>query len=44
MGSFSALPYGNAYWWWANKENHLLGRHGGFSKLEMLTPFLSLVI
>ncbi len=44
MGNFSALPYGNAYWWWANKENHLLGRHGGFSKLEMLTPFLSLVI
>jgi len=44
MGNFSALPNGNAYWWWANKENHLLGRHGGFSKLEMLTPFLSLVL
>jgi hypothetical protein len=44
MGNFCALPVGNAYWWWANKENHLLGRHGGFSKLEMLTPFLSLVL
>lgn len=44
IGNFCALPVGNAYWWWANKENHLLGRHGGFSKLEMLTPFLSLVL
>jgi len=42
MGNFIALPRGNAYWWWADKDNHLLGRHGGFSAQEMLTPFLLL--
>lgn len=44
MGDFIALPKGNAYWWWANKDNHLLGRHGGFSAQEMLTPFLLLTL
>ena len=44
MGDFIALPQGNAYWWWANKDNHLLGRHGGFSAREMITPFLALSI
>lgn len=44
LGNFVALPKGNAFWWWANKENRLLGRHGGFSQQEMVTPFLLLPI
>ena len=42
LGSHIAFPKENAYWWWANKENHLLGRHGGFSPQEMITPFFML--
>lgn len=42
LGNFVALPTGNAYWWWAHKENQLLGRHGGFSPQEMITPLLIL--
>ena len=42
MGSHVVFPKGNAYWWWVNKENHLLGRHGGLSSQEMLVPFFAL--
>ncbi len=42
LGNYAALPKGNAFWWWANKENRLLGRHGGFSKEEMIIPFFLL--
>jgi len=42
LGNFIAIPKGDAFWWWANKENHLLGRHGGFSPQEMITPLLIL--
>jgi len=41
VGDWVALAHGDAYLWWANKENHLLGRHGGFSPEEMLIPFLA---
>jgi hypothetical protein len=44
LGDHVALPKADAYWWWANKENHLLGRHGGFSAQEMITPLLILPI
>jgi hypothetical protein len=27
--------------WWANKENPLIGRHGGLSSEEMLVPLLA---
>ena len=39
LGEWVIFPKDNAYWWWVNKENHLLGRHGGFSEEEMLVPF-----
>ncbi len=41
VGDWVALARDNAYLWWANKENHLLGRHGGLSPEEMLIPFLA---
>jgi hypothetical protein len=44
MGSHIVFPRGNAYWWWVEKENHLLGRHGGLSTEEMLIPFFALPI
>jgi hypothetical protein len=30
-----------AYLWWAEKENPLIGRHGGLSEDEMLVPLLA---
>jgi hypothetical protein len=40
MGDLIAAARGNAFWWWANKPNPLIGRHGGLSSEEMLVPFL----
>jgi hypothetical protein len=40
LGDLLALAQGNHYLWWANKDNPLLGRHGGLSPEEMLVPFL----
>jgi len=41
-GDFIVIPRENAYWWWANKENPLLGRHGGLLAEEMLVPLLAI--
>lgn len=40
LGDTLALAQGSAYLWWANKDNPLLGRHGGLTSEEMLVPFL----
>ena len=40
IGDRLVLSNGEAYLWWANKENPLLGRHGSLSPEEMLVPFL----
>lgn len=42
LGDLVAVSHGNAYWWWAEKENPLLGRHGGLSPEEMLVPLYAL--
>lgn len=42
MGDWTIVPQDGAYWWWGAKENHLLGRHGGVSRAEMLVPLLAL--
>lgn len=39
VGDYLVVPQGNAYW--VNKNNTLLGRHGGLSPIEMLVPFLA---
>jgi hypothetical protein len=44
LGQYVVFPEEDAYWWWANKENHLLGRHGGLSQDEMLVPFFALEV
>jgi len=44
FGSHVVFTQGNVYWWWPKKENHLLGRHGGLSRDEMLVPLYLLEI
>ena len=41
LGELMAIARGDAYWWWAAKENPITGRHGGLSPDEMLVPFLA---
>lgn len=41
LGDLILVPHGNTYWWWADKEDSLRGRHGGLSREEMLIPFLA---
>lgn len=38
IGDLTAVSHGDAYLWWAMKENPLLGRHGGLHAEEMLVP------
>lgn len=44
LGDWVVIPQDGAYWWWANQENMLLGRHGGLSEAEMLVPLIALVL
>lgn len=41
LGDWTAAASGQAYLWWAASENKLLGRHGGFTRQEMLVPLLA---
>ncbi len=41
IGDCILAAQGSAYLWSAQKENVLLGRHGGLSPEEMLVPFLA---
>jgi hypothetical protein len=41
LGDVIALARGDSYLWWANKDNPLIGRHGGLSPEEMLVPLLA---
>jgi len=40
VGDLILVARGNAYLWWADKEDQLLGRHGGLHPEEMLVPFI----
>lgn len=44
VGDFVVLPDEGVFWYFANRENPLLGRHGGLSRAEMLVPLLGLVL
>jgi hypothetical protein len=41
LGDLIAIPHGDAYLWWGEKDNFLQGRHGGLTRQEMLVPFLA---
>ncbi len=42
VGDFVVFPKEDHYWWWADKPNPLLGRHGGLNPREMLIPLLAM--
>lgn len=39
LGTWIAIANGSGYLWWVDKDNRLLGRHGGLLPEEMLVPF-----
>jgi predicted AlkP superfamily pyrophosphatase or phosphodiesterase len=41
LGDLIVAARGSAYLWWDEKENKMLGRHGGLSLEEMLVPFVA---
>ena len=41
LGDLAATPNRQAYLWWADKPDFLLGRHGGLTPEEMLVPFVA---
>lgn len=41
LGDGMLVAHGEAYLWWAQKANELLGRHGGLHPIEMIIPFLA---
>ena len=41
LGDYLVIARHDAYLWWANKENRMLGRHGGLHPEEMLIPLLA---
>jgi hypothetical protein len=40
LGDLLVAAHGDAYLWWADKENYLVGRHGSLTLDEMLVPLL----
>ncbi len=42
LGDWVLIPQDGAYLWWADRDNPLLGRHGGMSSGEMLVPLFAL--
>jgi hypothetical protein len=44
MGDLIAAARNDAYLWWADKENPLVGQHGGLSADEMIVPLLSVML
>ena len=42
VGDLVAIPHGDAYLWWVNRQNVMLGRHGGLHPDEMLVPLYAL--
>lgn len=40
-GDLIVAARGNAYLWWAQKDDFMLGRHGGLHPQEMIVPFLA---
>jgi hypothetical protein len=41
LGDLILVTRGSAYLWWGDRENPLVGRHGGLSPGEMLVPLLA---
>jgi hypothetical protein len=44
LGDLAAVARGAGYLWWADKDNLMLGRHGGLASEEMLVPFVGAML
>lgn len=45
LGDCVVMPQGSAiYWWFPDRDNPLMGRHGGLSPAEMLVPLFMLTV
>jgi hypothetical protein len=44
LGDLIVVARNEAYLWWADKENLLIGQHGGLSSEEMIVPLLSVML
>jgi len=44
LGDLIVAARDEAYLWWADKENLLIGQHGGLSPEEMIVPLLSVML
>lgn len=44
LGDLIVIALGSAYFWWVDRENNMLGRHGGLTPAEMLVPLLAVRI
>jgi hypothetical protein len=44
LGDLIVVARNDAYLWWAEKENMLVGQHGGLSHDEMIVPLLSVML
>ena len=44
IGDAVLIAQDGAYLWWPDKENFMLGRHGGLSAIEMQIPLFGMVI
>ena len=42
IGDLVAVPHGNSYLWWPDRQNTMQGRHGGLHIDEMLVPLFSI--
>lgn len=42
VGDLIVIAHDDAYLWWADKPNVMLGRHGGLNTEEMLIPFYAM--
>lgn len=40
VGDLVSIARDGAYWWWSNRANRQVSRHGGLSPEEMLVPLL----
>ncbi|MBN2044373.1 MAG: alkaline phosphatase family protein [Anaerolineales bacterium] len=41
IGDLTAVAHRDAFWWWGDRPNPIVGRHGGLGAQEMLVPFLA---
>jgi hypothetical protein len=44
LGDLIVAARDEAYLWWAEKENPLIGQHGGLSPDEMIVPLLTVML